>query len=122
MNSVNLGGRIAHDLELTETASGEKRLRFNLAVQRTEEKTDFIPCTAWRATAEFIGKYFHKGDFIGITGAIEVSNYEKNGEPRTDICVKVNRAEFTQNKTAAAPGEKAKPTLQPIDDDGDIPF
>ena len=86
------------------------------------EKVDFIPCTAWRATAEFIGKYFHKGDFIGITGAIEVSNYEKNGEPRTDICVKVNRAEFTQNKTAAAPGEKAKPTLQPIDDDGDIPF
>lgn len=122
MNSVNLVGRIAHDLELTETASGEKRLRFNLAVQRTEEKVDFIPCTAWRATAEFIGKYFHKGDFIGITGAIEVSNYEKNGEPRTDICVKVNRAEFTQNKTAAAPGEKAKPTLQPIDDDGDIPF
>ena len=122
MNSVNLVGRIAHDLELTETASGEKRLRFNLAVQRTEEKTDFIPCTAWRATAEFSGKYFHKGDFIGITGAIEVSNYEKNGEPRTDICVKVNRAEFTQNKTAAAPGEKAKPTLQPIDDDGDIPF
>lgn len=122
MNSVNLVGRIAHDLELTEIASGEKRLRFNLAVQRTEEKTDFIPCTAWRATAEFIGKYFHKGDFIGITGAIEVSNYEKNGEPRTDICVKVNRAEFTQNKTAAAPGEKAKPTLQPIDDDGDIPF
>ena len=122
MNSVNLVGRIAHDLELTETASGEKRLRFNLAVQRTEEKADFIPCTAWRATAEFIGKYFHKGDFIGITGAIEVSNYEKNGEPRTDICVKVNRAEFTQNKTAAAPSEKAKPTLQPIDDDGDIPF
>ena len=122
MNSVNLVRRIAHDLELTETASGEKRLRFNLAVQRTEEKVDFIPCTAWRATAEFIGKYFHKGDFIGITGAIEVSNYEKNGEPRTDICVKVNRAEFTQNKTAAAPGEKAKPTLQPIDDDGDIPF
>lgn len=122
MNSVNLVWRIAHDLELTETASGEKRLRFNLAVQRTEEKADFIPCTAWRATAEFIGKYFHKGDFIGITGAIEVSNYEKNGEPRTDICVKVNRAEFTQNKTAAAPGKKAKPTLQPIDDDGDIPF
>ncbi len=122
MNSVHIVGRIAHELEISETPSGEKRLRFNVAVQRTEEKADFIPCTAWRNTADFIGRYFHKGDFIGITGAIEVNPYEKNGERRTDVCVNVRHAEFTQNKQAGNQTEKKAPTLQAIDDDSDIPF
>ena len=123
INSITLMGRLTADPELKSTTGGKSVCSFTLAVDRFGGKeADFIPCTAWRATAEFIGKYFHKGDFIGITGAIEANNYEKNGEPRTDICVKINRADCTQNKTAAAPGEKVKPTLQPIDDDGDIPF
>lgn len=125
MNNVQLIGRIACPIEVKES-NGVKRLHFSLAVHRegTEDKTDFIPCTAWRQSAEFIGKYFKKGDFIGITGSIKVNNYEtEEGEKRTSVDVSVRRAEFTQNKQAGADEEgKNRPTLQPYDDDEDMPF
>mgnify|MGYP003301464622 CR=1 FL=1 len=64
MNTVSLTGRLGAEPELKTTQSGISVLSFRLAVRRPRVKdtTDWIPCVAWRHTAEFIAKYARKGD------------------------------------------------------------
>lgn len=63
MNMVALMGRLTADPELKHTPSGIAVISFTVAVNRhtKEKQTDFIRCTAWRQTAEFVCKYFQKG-------------------------------------------------------------
>ncbi|MEG2054556.1 MAG: single-stranded DNA-binding protein, partial [Oscillospiraceae bacterium] len=67
LNIVALQGRLTADPELRQTQSGISVARFTLAVDRSfakageERKADFINCLAWRQTADFVCKYFHKG-------------------------------------------------------------
>lgn len=87
MNRVCLMGRLTSDPELRQTASGISSCSFNIAVDRGfkdqngERQTDFISCTAWRQTAEFIGRYFSKGKMIGIEGALRTRNYDDKRYP-----------------------------------------
>lgn len=139
MNKVYLIGNLTRDPELTETASGVARCRFSIAVNRNytsgdgERQTDFFNCTAWRGQAETIARYTKKGKKIAVIGSIELRNYEDNqGVSRTAVDIIVQDFEFLSPKDdesdgfepaprAAAPA-KRKPSLQPMDDDGDIPF
>lgn len=80
-------GRLTADPELRQTASGISSCNFNVAVDRGfkdqngERQTDFIGCTAWRQTAEFICRYFSKGKMIGIEGALRTRNYDDRRYP-----------------------------------------
>jgi single-strand DNA-binding protein len=96
-------GRITHSPELKNTASGTSVLRFSLAIDRRyqkdgEKQTDFINCVAWRQTAEFIHKYFSKGDLIAVTGEIQTRQYEVDGGKRYATEVIVNNASFCGGK------------------------
>ena len=62
MNSVCEIGRLTSDVELKMTPSGKSVCSFTIAVYRTKEITDFLPCVAWRQTAERITRYFRKGN------------------------------------------------------------
>ena len=79
MNSVNLVGRMVYEPELKTTQSGTNYLPLRLAVSRNDKDktTDFFSAKAWGKTAEFISKYFHKGDPIAVTGKLQVDSYEK---------------------------------------------
>ena len=63
-------GRLTRDPELRRTGSGTAVTSFALAVDRDfksqsgEKETDFIDIVAWRATAEFVSKYFSKGRMV----------------------------------------------------------
>ena len=78
-------GRICNDLELRKTQSGIDVTRFTVAVDRAyvkqgeERKTDFINVIAWRGTAEFVCRNFHKGKMIAVQGSIQTGSYEKDG-------------------------------------------
>lgn len=140
MNKVYLIGNLTRDPELTETASGVARCRFSIAVNRNytsgdgERQTDFFNCTAWRGQAETIARYTKKGKKIAVIGSIELRNYEDNqGVSRTAVDIIVQDFEFLSPKSdddadgfdsapRAATPAKRKPSLQPMDDDGDIPF
>lgn len=108
LNQIVLMGRMTRDIELrylqnTDTAVG----RFSLAVERdykaaNEErpKTDFINCTAWNNTAEFISKYFPKGSMIALIGSLETGSYTDRDTGKTVYTtdIKVQKVFFTGEK------------------------
>ena len=107
-NLVVLTGRLTADPELKTTQSGISVTSFSVAVNRPyrtgeEQQTDFINVVAWRKTAEFIAKYFKKGNLIGIEGSIQTRKYtDKNGNNRTAFEVVVNNAQFVESKRDSA--------------------
>lgn len=101
MNSVNLIGRLTADVEVRKTNTDKSVCSFRLAVDAGKDKEAyFIPCTAWNKTAENIGKYFGKGDRIGIQGILTSRSYEKDGKNNTVIEVLVNSFDFCNGKKA----------------------
>ena len=66
LNRIILQGRLTRDPELRTTQAGISVCSFTLAVDRDfkrdgEKETDFIDIVAWRATADFVSKYFNQG-------------------------------------------------------------
>ena len=114
MNSICLMGRLTGDPELKTTQSGVSVTSFRVAVDRAyrskdqERQTDFINCVAWRQTAEFISRYFHKGQRIALQGSLQSRKYTANdGSQRTVYEVVVDHAFFCESKggnAAGAPG------------------
>lgn len=105
MNRVILTGRLCDDPTLRQTQSNVSVCRFTVAVNRPYQKdkekqeADFINCTAWRNTAEFVSRYFKKGDPIEIEGSWRNNNYtDQNGVKHyTSECL-VSEVGFTQSK------------------------
>ena len=138
-NKVILGGRIASDVELKTTQSGVPVTSFSIAVNRRhsgkgeEQQVDFLNVTAWRGTAEFITKFFHKGSSICVVGSLQVRSWtDKDGNKRYATDVVADEAMFVDAKgdngaVASAPPsympDAYKPTeLEPIGEDEDLPF
>ena len=100
-NKVTLVGRISTDLELRYTGSNKAYCRFNLAVNRMNEGTDFIPVTVWGKPAENLVQYQNKGSLILVDGSISMSNYtDKDGNNRTSFEVMTSNVQFLGNKKA----------------------
>ncbi len=120
LNCAIIMGRLTADPELRTTTNGTSVTSFSVAVDRsyqkagTERQTDFINVVAWRQTAEFVSRYFHKGSMIAIQGSIQTRNYEdKNGNKRTAVEVVADNVSFCGSKaesgTGAAPIAQATP-------------
>lgn len=135
MNDVKLSGRLARDPETKQTPNGVQITTFTLAVDRkfNREKADFIPIVTWRKTAEFVAKYFRKGQRVIIAaGRIEVDPYtDKDGNKRTRFSVVADDVEFAESRRApedqpagsVAAGYMENGDFEEIDgDDGDLPF
>lgn len=132
INSVVIMGRLTYEPELRATPSGISVVRFQVAVDRSyqkageERKTDFIDCTAWRQTAEFVCKYFHKGSMIAVEGSLQTDNYtDQNGEKRKSVQLVASQVSFCGSKAengtqTAAPAPDAE--FEPIGGDDDLPF
>lgn len=134
LNNVSLMGRITADPDLRYTASGTAVTSFCIAIERSmkakdgERLTDFINIVAWQGTAEFICKYFHKGDMIAIVGEIQSRNYEdKDGKKRTAYEVLAKQASFCGgggNKKNEEKSDDAEATedFKEVKDWDDLPF
>lgn len=126
INSVTLVGRLGKDIEIKYTQSQIAFCNFSIAVDRPykqgdERVTDWIDCTVWRQTAEFLKKYFHKGSMVGVTGSLEVRKWETDdGQKRSLMYVNVRDVSFVEGRSNTASTASA-----PVDvsaDDGDLPF
>ena len=104
-------GRLTADPELRTSSNGTSYCRFSIAVDRSfsrngeERKTDFINCVAWRANAEFISRYFAKGQMIAVQGSLQQDSYtDRDGNKRTSFTVSVDNAQFTGSKRESQGG------------------
>ena len=105
LNNVTLMGRLTADPELKHTQSGIAVTRFTLAVDRnysksgTERQTDFIDIVAWRFTAEFVSKYFHKGQLVAVQGSIQTGSYQdRDVNKRRSFEVVADSVYFAESK------------------------
>lgn len=140
LNHITIMGRLTRDPEMRTTQSGVSVASFTLAVDRdfggrdgSEKQTDFIDCTAWRHTAEFVSKYFSKGRMAVVSGRLQIDNYTDNdGNKRRSAKVIADNIYFGDSKKDGTAGgqrdEAASFTPAPsgfvtVDvDDGELPF
>ncbi len=128
MNKVILLGRLTKDPETRYTQSTNTQVTsFTLAVNRRfvkqgeERQADFINCVAWNKTAEFVSKYFRKGQQVGVIGRIQTRNYDD------DKGIKHYVTEVIAEETYFA-GDKKEETQSntandfEITDSSDLPF
>lgn len=120
MNTVQLIGRVARDIDLRYSAGGTAVARFSVAVDRptkegAEKQTDFPNVVAFGRAAETIEKFFPKGTRIGLTGRLQTGSYQdKDGRTVYTTDVVVTGFDFceSRNTQAAAPQEKPQPRLR----------
>lgn len=104
MNTVNLVGRLTKDVELKQYDGGNSFARFSVAVQRQfknksgDYEADFINCVSFGKTAEFLEKYFAKGQWIGITGKLQSRKWDEDGTTRYGMEVIADSVFFTSEK------------------------
>jgi single-strand DNA-binding protein len=101
MNKVILCGRITKDIELKQTNGGISVTQFSIALNKGDGKADFFNVVSWRNTAEFISKYFSKGDGICIDGHLASRQYEKDGAKHTVYEVVADSVSFSDGRRAS---------------------
>lgn len=107
LNKVILMGRLTADPELRQTPSGISSCKFTVAVDRgfkskdtAERQADFIRVTAWRASAEFVSKYFSKGKMIIVEGSLRNNDYtDKDGVKHYSMDVQADKVSFGGSKS-----------------------
>ncbi len=154
LNKAILMGRLTRDPELRHTQSNIPVASFSLAVERDfasraaasdgqrQRETDFFDIVAWRGTAEFVSKYFVKGQLVAVCGRLQQRKWtDKDGNNRISVEVIADEVHFAERKNASsdvdpAPyrpagdyGAPAAPAVAPVsefaaldDDDGELPF
>lgn len=139
MNKVELIGRLTKEPEVKLTQNQTQFCNFTIAVDRRfkdangQRQADFINCVAWRQTAVFIQKYFHKGNRIGVVGSIQTRSFEdQNGQKHFITEVIVDEAEFVESQPSAQPAtaqnetavtaDTASPAPEPQSEPVELPF
>ena len=137
MNKVILMGRLTADPELRYTSGTNIPVcRFRLAVERPYKKAgedrqaDFFSIVAWRSTAEFVSRFFKKGQRMLVEGYLRNNDYEDNqGVRHYTVEVQAERVYFADGKVGQAQEvSQAKSEQQNdfnagfVDDDDDLPF
>ena len=117
LNIAAIQGRLTAAPEMRQTPAGVPVVTVTLACDRSyapkgqERQTDFIPVVAWRGAAEFICRYFRKGQMVAVNGSLQTRKYtDKNGNNRTAFEIVANGVHFCEKKTADA---GAPPTMAP---------
>ena len=108
MNRICIIGNMVKDPELFTTTNGVSVCNFTIAISRKyanaqgERETDFINCIAWRTTAEFVHKYFKKGQKMACVGSIQTRTYEANDKTKRYVTeVVVDEVEFVEKASSS---------------------
>ena len=152
LNHIVIMGRLTRDPELRYTQSQTPVASFTVAVDRDfggrdggEKQTDFIDCSAWRQTGEFVSKYFRKGSMIVVSGRLQSRKWQdRDGNNRTSWEISADnvyfgesrrrdedsRDSYSANNYGGNSYDNSRSTSAPArsgfedlgDDDGDLPF
>ena len=147
LNKVILGGRLTADPELKQTTNGTPVVTFSIAVNRrfqskeTQQQTDFFTVTAWRATAEFVSRYFRKGSSICVIGSLQNRTWtDQQGTKRYATDIIADEIQFVDSRGEGSGGAQSQggytpdayapsyasmgsaPKFEEIKTDDDLPF
>lgn len=127
LNIVALMGRLTADPELKRTSNDIAVTTFTLAVNRSyvrqgeERQTDFITVVAWRQTAEFVCRYFTKGQLMAVDGSIQTRNYtDRDGNKRTAFEVVANNVHFAESKGSGGGGNREQQNTSVFEPSTDV--
>ena len=133
INTVTIMGRLTRDPQ--KSAGGSSTVtKFTVAVDDrfNRDKTHFFDVEAWASTAEFVAKYFHKGNMIAVTGSLQHSTWTGNdGEKKSKVIIRADNVSFCGGKAEEdskkpldqlADERKAAADYAIIADDDDLPF
>jgi single-strand DNA-binding protein len=116
LNRIVLMGRLTREPELRTTQSGTSVVSFSLAVDRDfqrpgeEKQVDFINITAWDKRADFVNRYFRKGQLVAVEGRLQARNYEdRDGNKRTAYEVIADGCHFAERKQDSPQGGYGAP-------------
>lgn len=105
LNRAIIMGRLTANPELRQTQGGVSVLSFTVAVdnrftnQNGTRTANFIHCVAWRHTAEFVSKYFVKGQMIAVDGSLQSRSYvDKSGNNKSVLELVVENVSFCGSK------------------------
>lgn len=122
VNSMILQGRLTADIELNYTQSDVAYAEFTVAWSEKYKDTEtkcFLRCKAWRNTAEFLNRYFHKGQEIIIVGRMVTEQWETDGERKSRTVCQVDKVNFCGSKMDnGQSGENRKPSINDAGRDG----
>ena len=127
INKVILQGRLVRDIELKDVG-GFNMTEFTVAWSekyKDTEKKCFLRCKAWRSTAEFLSKFFVKGQELIIEGQMVTEEWEKDGQKQSRSICNVEKVNFCGPKgnVEATPKPSSDEFINVPDDiDEELPF
>lgn len=106
LNSVTLVGRLAQDPDLRSTAGGMTILKLRLAWSTRAkdpsgqwgEKSNYIDVTCFGDRYERLAQYLEKGRRVGVTGRLEMDEWERDGQRRSSINVIASDLQFLDSR------------------------
>ena len=124
LNHITVMGRLVRDIETRTTQNGTQIALFTIACDRGfGNDTDFIDCVAFKGTAGFVERNFHKGQLILVSGRLESSKWEKDGQKRVNWKVMVNEVNFCGDKRPTTTADVSTTGFEELDDSsGELPF
>ena len=123
LNHIVIMGRLTRDPELRYTQSQTPVASFTVAVDRDfggrdggERQTDFIDCSAWRSTAEFVNKYFRKGSMVVVSGRLQSRKWQdREGNNRVNWEINVDNVYFGESRRDNSDGNYEAPRANAYD-------
>ena len=129
MNKACIIGRLVRDPEVRNTQNNTMVCSFSLAVNRRFKQeghpdADFINIVAWNKTAEFVAKYFTKGQQVAVVGRIQTRNYDdKDGKKVYVTEVVAEEVHFAESKKDNNTGFEPVEEFTPVAQEGEkLPF
>jgi len=132
LNNVILMGRLTKEPELKTIGDDVPVANFTIAVDRPkykdkEKQTDFIRIVAWRKTAEFVSKYFTKGQLIYIVGKLNTRSWEDESGKHYAYDVIADEVGFAEGKKKSDGDGNGNDNFEPdfsnsSSNDDDLPF
>lgn len=140
LNKVVLMGRMVRDPELKYTATNVAVCSFSVAVDRRfvkqgeQRQADFINIVTWRNTAEFVSKYFVKGQMINVCGSLQTRTWDDaQGVKHYATEVIADEINFCGDKSSGSSSaggsypqnnapQSSNDGFAPVDTDDDLPF
>ncbi len=123
LNVAVIMGRLVADPELRHTPNDVAVTSFTLAVDRsyvkagTERQTDFIDVVAWRNTAEFVCRYFRKGQLVAVQGSIQTRSYtDSQGTKRKAFEIVADNVHFAESKRDASGSGNYAPRAEALNE------